>query len=345
MGGAGLLEVSQIYVKSPTGIFYPEWEYDNKKTWPMVNSPEIVPGLKKLAGAIHEFDSRIFMEVSAWTFLYGPVSSVPFETGVHLNELTHSDIREIQEGFALAAKHVMDGDFDGVDLHGTHGAMIEHFYSPAMNRRSDRYGGSLENRLRFLFEVIDATRGVIGDSLALGMRLCADEQIEGGVTPEYAAKIAAELDGHLDFINVDRGSIYNYDVLDQNALQTEPLVFPHGVRHVHVRTCKARGEKNADRPRGADHRSRDCGIDPGSRAGRLPGDDAGPHRRSLPSEEGARRKAGGDPPVHRDARGVLGAICGARLSHALLGERGRGAGRFPRARGNLDAHKRKRRSS
>src|SRR5580704_9484489 len=109
MGGAGLLEVSQIYVKSPTGIFYPEWEYDNKRTWPLVNSPEIVPGLKKLAGAIHEFDARIFMEVSAWTFLYGPVSSVPFETGVHLNELTLSDIQEIQEGFALAAKHVRDG--------------------------------------------------------------------------------------------------------------------------------------------------------------------------------------------------------------------------------------------
>jgi len=223
MGGAGLLEVSQIYVKPPTGIFYPEWEYDNKKTWPMVNTPEIVPGLAKLAGVVHEFGAKIFMEVSAWTFLYGPVSSVPFETGVHLNELSQADIHEIEEGFALAAKHVKAGNFDGVDLHGSHGAMIEHFYSPAMNQRSDRYGGSFENRLRFLHEVIDVTRGVTGDSLALGMRLCADEQLEGGVTPEYAAKIAMELDGRLDFINVDRGSIYNYDVLDQNALQTEPL--------------------------------------------------------------------------------------------------------------------------
>lgn len=223
MGGAGLLEVSQIYIKPPTGVFYPEWEYDNKKTWPMVNKPEIVPGLKRLANAVHEFGSKIFMEVSAWTFLYGPVSSVPFDTGVNLNELTASDIREIQEGFAHASSYVRDGSFDGVDLHGTHGAMIEHFYSPAMNRRQDRYGGSLENRLRFLNELIEILRGTLGDSLALGMRLCADERIDGGVTPEYAAKIAESLDGHLDFINVDRGSMYNYDVLDQNALQTEPL--------------------------------------------------------------------------------------------------------------------------
>jgi len=223
MGGAGLLEVSQIYIKPTTGVFYPEWQFDNKKTWPMMNVPEIVPGLKKMADAVHEFDSKIFMEVSAWTFLYGPVSSVPFETGVNLNELSLPDIHEIQEGFARASRYVRDGNFDGVDLHGSHGAMIEHFYSPVMNRRQDRYGGSFENRLRFLFELIEILRGEFGDLLALGMRLCADERIEGGVTPEYAARIAEALDGRLDFINVDRGSMYNYDVLDQNALQTEPL--------------------------------------------------------------------------------------------------------------------------
>jgi 2,4-dienoyl-CoA reductase-like NADH-dependent reductase (Old Yellow Enzyme family)/thioredoxin reductase len=242
-GGAGLLEVSQIYTKSPTGVFYPEWEYDNKKTWPMVNKPEIVQGLKKLAAAVHEFESKIFMEVSAWTFLFGPVSSVPFETGVNLKELTLSDIREIQEGFAEASGYVKQGGFDGVDLHGTHGAMIEHFYSPVMNRRDDRYGGSFENRMRFLIELIEIVRGTIGDSVALGMRLCADEQIHGGVTPDYAARIAEALDGRLDFINVDRGSMYNYDVLDQNALQTEPLYSPPGYGTYMSEAVKARVKK------------------------------------------------------------------------------------------------------
>jgi 2,4-dienoyl-CoA reductase-like NADH-dependent reductase (Old Yellow Enzyme family)/thioredoxin reductase len=242
-GGAGLLEVSQIYIKSPTGVFYPEWEYDNKKTWPMVNKPEIVPGLKKLAGAIHEFDSKIFMEISAWTFLYGPVSSVPFETGVNLNELTLSDIHEIQEGFAEASGYLKQGGFDGVDLHGTHGAMIEHFYSPVMNRRDDQYGGSFENRMRFLLELVEIVKGTIGDSLALGMRLCADEQIQGGVTPDYAAKIAQALDSRLDFINVDRGSMYNYDVLDQNSLQTESLYSPIGYGTYMSERMKAKVKK------------------------------------------------------------------------------------------------------
>ncbi len=77
--------------------------------------------------------------------------------------------------------------------------------------------------------------------MALGMRLCADERIEGGVTPEYTAKIGEALDGRLDFINVDRGSMYNYDVLDQNALQTEPLYEPSGYGNVLVRTSEGEG--------------------------------------------------------------------------------------------------------
>ena len=135
-----------------------------------------------------------------------------------------------------------------MDLHGTHGAMIEHFYSPVMNRRDDPYGGSFENRMRFLIELIEIVRGTIGDSVALGMRLCADEQIQGGVTPDYAAKIAEVVDGRLDFINADRGSMYNYDVLDQNALQTEPLYSPAGYGTYMSEVVKARVKKTKIRP-------------------------------------------------------------------------------------------------
>ncbi len=64
--------------------------------------------------------------------------------------------------------------------------MIEHFYSPATNRRTDGYGGSLENRMRFPLEVVDVVRSAVGDSLAVGMRLCADEKVENSITPEYS---------------------------------------------------------------------------------------------------------------------------------------------------------------
>ena len=227
-GGTGLLEVSQIYIKAPFGVVFPDWNSDSAKRFPIVSVEEIVPGLKKLADSVHRFGAKIFMEVSAWPFLYGPVSAVPFESGVSLNELTISDIKKIQEDFAITARRVKESGFDGVDLHGTHGALLEHFYSPVMNRRTDSYGGTLENRLRFILELIEVLRPTIGDSLALGMRLCADEKIVGGVDPDYATKVAMMLDGKLDFLNVDMGSVSQFEATNQHALQTQPLYVETG---------------------------------------------------------------------------------------------------------------------
>jgi 2,4-dienoyl-CoA reductase-like NADH-dependent reductase (Old Yellow Enzyme family) len=167
-------------IKPAFGVYQADWEYDSARRFPIQNSAEVVPGLRKLTDRVHEFGARIFMEVSSWIWLFGPVSSIPFETGLQLRELTVPQIRQIEEAFGEAAKHVKSAGFDGVDLHGTHGAMIEHFYSLATNRRTDGYGGSLENRLRFLFEVVDLVKSLVGDSLAVGMRLCGDEKIENG---------------------------------------------------------------------------------------------------------------------------------------------------------------------
>ena len=221
-GGVGLLEVSQLTVKPPTGTPHPDWEYDSARRFPMVSAPEIVPGLKELSAAVHLYGAKIFMQISEW-FYFGTVSGIPFESGLSLKEMTQSDIRSLQEAFRVASKYVKEGGFDGIDLHGTHGSQIEHFYSPASNVRTDRYGGNFENRLRFVSELIDIVRGEIGTSMALGMRLCADEKVDGGVTPEYASRMAKALDGKFDFLNIDNGSFSNFEALDQHALQAQPL--------------------------------------------------------------------------------------------------------------------------
>ncbi len=227
-GGAGLLEVSQLFIRASDGAVFPNWETDSARRFPLVTNPDIVPGLTKLASSVHEYDAKIFMELSAWTHLYGPVSAVPFESGLMLNELTPSMISEIHEDFVRGAKLIKESRFDGIDLHGTHGAMLEHFYSPLVNRRTDKYGGSLENRLRFLTELIQILRDSLGGSIALGMRLCADEKYEGGVTPEYAVGMAKLLDGKLDFLNVDSGASSQYEAVNQHALQTQPLYVETG---------------------------------------------------------------------------------------------------------------------
>ncbi|MDA4113246.1 MAG: FAD-dependent oxidoreductase [Thaumarchaeota archaeon] len=217
-GGAGLLELSQLAVRPVA-----QWWRDSARRHPMQSRPEIVPGLRRLAGAVHPYGSKIFMEVAAWPRAVGPVSSIPFETGAMPDELTQADIHEVQLAYRTATRYVKEAGFDGIDLHGTHGTLIEHFYSPAMNRRTDRYGGSVKGRLTFLFELIEMLRSDLGEEMALGMRLCADERLEAGVTPEYAARLVQLLDGRLDFINVDSGSSENFEALNQHALQTQPL--------------------------------------------------------------------------------------------------------------------------
>ena len=95
---------SHSFIKPSDGAVFPNWETDSARRFPLVTNPEIVPGLSRLADAVHEYDSKIFMELSAWTHLYGPVSAVPFESGLTLNELTQSAITQIQEDFADGAR-------------------------------------------------------------------------------------------------------------------------------------------------------------------------------------------------------------------------------------------------
>src|SRR5690606_21939068 len=85
------------------------------------------------------------------------------------------EIREIIAGYATVAGHCAEGGFDGVELQCSHSSIVRGFLSPATNRRTDRWGGSLENRARLLLEIVAAVREAIGPGRVLGVRLCGDE--------------------------------------------------------------------------------------------------------------------------------------------------------------------------
>ena len=101
-----------------------------------------------------------------------------------------SDIAEIVTGYALVAEHCAEGGFDGIELQCSHSSIVRGFLSPATNTRTDEYGGSLVNRARLLIEILAAVRAVIGARLALGVRLCGDELIDGGTTIDDAVEVA-----------------------------------------------------------------------------------------------------------------------------------------------------------
>ncbi len=120
------------------------------------------------------------------------------------------DIRAVIEGFALVARHAVRGEADGVELQVADRSLLRQFLSPLTNQRNDAYGGSLENRLRFLQETIEAVAAVLGGNYILGVRLCADELAPwAGLTPEQGIEIARRLaaTGRVHYLTVTKGSI------------------------------------------------------------------------------------------------------------------------------------------
>ena len=122
-------------------------------------------------------------------------------------------IAEMVDAFAAAARRCREGGLDGVDLHASSGYLIEQFLSPANNVRTDEYGGSLENRMRFLIEVLEAIRAAVGDDYCVGIRLPNEEYIPGGLTPHDVAEIAGLVEPYVDYVSLHMGSYWRFHKL------------------------------------------------------------------------------------------------------------------------------------
>ena len=167
--------------------------------------PDSIPGFKRLTGAIHEYDTKIFAQLNHNGLQGdGKISRLPVwgpspgrdpifrETA---KEMEIEDIQECIAYFARSAGHALEGGFDGIELQLGHSSLIRQFLSPATNFRRDNYGGSLQNRMRFCLEVVDAVRQATGPDFTLGVRLNADEMHpRGGLTLEDAKQIAVCLE-------------------------------------------------------------------------------------------------------------------------------------------------------
>jgi len=187
--------------------------------------PAVVPHLRRLAEAIHAEGALCLAQVSHWgRGGVGPYADWPLLAPSDEPDETHHgipralskvEIRELVEAFGRAAGHVRQGGYDGVDLSCWGGHLTEQFLSPVSNRRRDEYGGSLDNRLRFCQETLEAVRAAAGPDLVVGARLTGDQLVEGGLTLEDTQAIAARLaaTGRLDYVTVSGGSTEQYRAL------------------------------------------------------------------------------------------------------------------------------------
>lgn len=115
-----------------------------------------------------------------------------------------NDIRRVVKAFADAARRCKQGGLDGCEISAAHGHLVDQFWSPSVNERTDEYGGSLENRMRFGREVLEAMREAAGDDYVIGMRMSGDEMIADGLSHEDCVAIAAGYAraGLVDFLNI-----------------------------------------------------------------------------------------------------------------------------------------------
>jgi len=208
-GGVGLsfLEIAAVHPSSPSGI--------------IAFHDGVIAGYRKIADACRPHGMRLFQQLwhggsNAQPLDGGPAwgpSSVPeaLQGGTPI-PMTHGMIGEVVAGFAAAARRCQQGGLDGVEVHAAHGYLPGQFLSPLTNRRSDGYGGSLENRTRFLREVLAAMRAAVGPDYPIGVRLSGTEGVEGGIQPDEARGTAEILEaaGLIDFLNVSMGSYYAF---------------------------------------------------------------------------------------------------------------------------------------
>lgn len=186
----------------------------------MVTDDACIDGYRRLADACHGHECAVFgqlfhpgreiMESQDGT---APVaysaSAVPTERfHVTPRPLSRAMIAEIVDGYARGAERLQAAGFDGVEIVASHGYLPAQFLNPRVNLRDDAYGGDESRRLRFLREVVAAVRAAVGDALAVGLRISADELSHDGLTPDEAVSACAALDadGGLDYVNVTAGS-------------------------------------------------------------------------------------------------------------------------------------------
>jgi 2,4-dienoyl-CoA reductase-like NADH-dependent reductase (Old Yellow Enzyme family) len=163
-----------------------------------VDHDRYTPGIAKLAEIVHEEGALAFCQINhagRYAFMPERFAPSPVKMGdVVPKEMTLEEIDRIVEAYAASARRVKEAGFDGVEIHGGTGYLIVQFLSPRTNRRTDAYGGELENRMRFPLQVVEAVRAAVGENYRVGYRFLADELLPDGLHPEETVIYAMELD-------------------------------------------------------------------------------------------------------------------------------------------------------
>ena len=225
-GGAGLIITEITRIDNDTGVGTP-----NQLA---VTDPFVVGQLSRLAEAVHAYDTKLFVQLhhpgnQTPSRLIGgkqPVSASDVTCkviGEQPRALTTEEVKGLVKKFVVGAVLCQKAGVDGVEIHGAHGYLVSQFLSPHTNKRTDKYGGSFEGRMRFATEIIMGIRAYCGPKFPIGIRINGNDYLDDGITEEDAiaqAKYFEKLG--VCYINVSCGTY------DSGATIIEPNYFAEG---------------------------------------------------------------------------------------------------------------------
>ncbi len=175
------------------------------------------PGLAAMAAAVHAAGGKVALQIAhaglaANPELIGgePVGPSPFQTekGPVGREMTESDVRRVADAFANAASTAKDLGFDCVQIHSSHGFLLSQFLSPFYNKRTDSYGGSLENRARMLMLVFERVRAAVGGRYPVLVKLNSEDLLDDGFTIAEMVRVSGMLEkAGVDAIELSGGTV------------------------------------------------------------------------------------------------------------------------------------------
>ena len=181
-----------------------------------------------LTDAVHKYGSKIFVQFNHFGSQANTMSNDDYRNLISSSTMKspiwgetpklmdRADMDDVRDHWWLSAKLAEDSGFDGTEIHMANGYLMHQFLSRTYNKRTDEYGGSLENRMRYPLEILKAVRDNTDKRFAVGIRLCADEMFPGGMGAEECAEMAQRFveTGDVDYISLAGGSYhaYSYEV-------------------------------------------------------------------------------------------------------------------------------------
>ncbi len=210
-GGVGLTMTAGSAIVSP----------DSPPTFGNLHAykDEIIPWLKKITEECHDYGSKVMIQIThlGRRTNWNHSDWLPVISASQIREPAHRafpkeaedwDIERITSDYAEAAQRMQEANMDGIEIEA-YGHFLDSFWSPATNKRSDEFGGVLNNRIKFSLKVIEAIRKKVGNKFIIGVRMVADEDWKEGLSKEEGLKIAQKIisTNNVDFLNIIRGHI------------------------------------------------------------------------------------------------------------------------------------------